>query len=432
MLKVSSKLIPNTTRKNFEKTFATTRRTEKDKRSTRETKKTSILRIEKGKQHALKKSLVSKKMDSYQPTYPLYPNVGNIPYTPIYTDLVPEMPSIPTAPPAEACDIFDQKLLNLEDAVNMCKDIVKLLCKDDYLINNLLLGSNNSPSTIENSDNIPLKTLTSTSSTTNSLDVENYGESHTLTSIAETIREIELKKVTFVGVRKEQWTDRILTCSPNLREELIRQQQYSYNPIPLIVRDSTPQTTIIHNHVGVTDTNKNKNNKDKNDKDKKSNETSFGQKIVAGTIVAVAVPVAAHYLSKDYNKYVIYERIEANYLRLKKHIEKIDIKHCSQSGDRVDQIICIMNVWKSVRKNAWSEISKSVKTKAAGGAGVVAIGLSMVLGSAFGFMAGALVLGGTAAKMIWTYNTRDNDPSNTNKKLLESAKLFIKKNEITK
>ena len=149
-----------------------------------------------------------------------------------------------------------------------------------------------------------------------------------------------------------------------------------------------------------------KKEKENKEEESEANEYSFLQKILAGLIVAGAIPVASHYIVKDYNRYIIYERIEKRYREYRNTVSD-------------PKLIQILDQWKRVRKHVWSQIASDVKTKASGGVGIVTTGVSLVLGSTLGFISGAIITGCAVANVIWKRSAenvkkRDIDALNKN------------------
>lgn len=174
-----------------------------------------------------------------------------------------------------------------------------------------------------------------------------------------------------------------------------------------------PSTTIINNYGSIDqkrESNKSGDEKDEKDTTEKkkteSKEITFTQKAVASGIVAIALPVAAHFLSQDYKKYLIYEKIDSRY-RAFMSLQPVICAVNYPKGAREQEFSKVITGWTKVRETVWNNISVSAQNKGLGTLATVGIGLGFVFAMPIAVIGSTLTMGGIAARCIWRKNTAD-------------------------
>jgi hypothetical protein len=150
----------------------------------------------------------------------------------------------------------------------------------------------------------------------------------------------------------------------------------------------------------------------------KKEGVSLGQQVTAGAIVVVAGAITAHYVSKDYNRYLLFQKIEKTFSSRYEY----RLNYVPEGDDFLE----ICQIWKQIRDDVWSDISSDMKTKASCGMGALGIGLSLVFGSTVGVLGGAAIAAYSASNYIWKMNTR-NMFIRDKKSLIEKIDNYVNK-----
>jgi hypothetical protein len=164
---------------------------------------------------------------------------------------------------------------------------------------------------------------------------------------------------------------------------------YPYPQQTVFVTPSYAPPTVVHNHYS--------------EKKVETNEgITTAQMVAAGIMIAAALPIGTHFLSKDYNRYVLYERAEEICRKLEWPMKEIK-KYSTTPRER--RFVEIYRSWKENRLDIWNDIKEDAKIKVACGIGTLGLGLSIVFGSPVGVIGGALLTGYSIAKFIWKADT---------------------------
>lgn len=272
-----------------------------------------------------------------------------------------------SAPPLVVDDVFEKRYITLREANEFCTDILELLTQRP-------------PSTPTN--------------------YISYSETTTVDGTPTGLTITKTKKKKKKTITPPSLPTQTIVYTPPPPQTVI-----VTSPSPVIVSNAQPIEVISKGKKKKKTTKKEEGEEKKKEDD---GAITLAQIAIASTMLATSLPIAAYYLSRDYNKYSLYNRIDNKFSKFKKIIQSSEWKnesHLAKGTLRVAQFLDIVDMWECIRLSIWKDISGNVKVKMGGGFSVLGMGLALVFSSGLGFAASALIGGVSWAGSIWKQQT---------------------------